>query len=101
MCFHRSPLKAFTYKNAFKIDDFLMTRRYDDARESKIQLIQHLKESNLLFTISINDYNPAIIQINKDVICLICKSIKEVLRSKNLDKVDLQALLAFNMVNLF
>ena len=68
-------------KNAFKIDDFLMTRRYDDARESKIQLIQHLKESNLLFTISINDYNPAIVQINKDVICLICKSIKEVLRS--------------------
>ena len=54
-------------KNAFKIDDFLMTRRYDDARESKIQLIQHLKESNLLFTISINDYNPAIVQINKDV----------------------------------
>ena len=58
--------------NAFKINDFLknMTRRYDAATESKDQLIELLKEIKQLFTISINEYNYTIVQINKDVILL-------------------------------
>lgn len=58
--------------NAFKINDFLknMTRRYDAATESKDQLIELLKEIKQLFTISINEYNYTICQINKDVILL-------------------------------